>query len=83
MRVQARSLPRVWLAACFLAGAVAVPAADDLAAKAQRGREAMAAGRFDEAASLYAEFDPTETWIGGGLYHPETAVRNAVRAGSG
>ncbi|PYQ02486.1 MAG: hypothetical protein DMF83_23420 [Acidobacteria bacterium] len=55
MRVQARSLPRVWLAACFLAGAAAVPVADDLAAKAQRGREAMAAGRFDEAATLYAE----------------------------
>jgi uncharacterized protein (TIGR02453 family) len=31
------------------------------------------------AASLYAEFDPTETWIGGGLYHPEPAVRTAVR----
>jgi uncharacterized protein (TIGR02453 family) len=31
------------------------------------------------AASLYAEFDPTETWIGGGLYHPEPAVRHAVR----
>jgi uncharacterized protein (TIGR02453 family) len=31
------------------------------------------------AASLYAQFDPTETWIGGGLYHPEPAVRTAVR----
>jgi uncharacterized protein (TIGR02453 family) len=31
------------------------------------------------AASLYAQFDPTETWIGGGLYHPEPAVRVAVR----
>jgi len=46
------------LAACFLA---AVPAAagssspDDLAATARRGKEAMAAGRFDEAAALYAE----------------------------
>jgi tetratricopeptide (TPR) repeat protein len=30
-------------------------AAEDLAAKAQRGKEAMAAGRFDEAAALYAE----------------------------
>jgi predicted Zn-dependent protease len=35
----------------------AVPAAppDDLAAKAQRGKEAMAASRFEEAASLYRE----------------------------
>jgi uncharacterized protein (TIGR02453 family) len=31
------------------------------------------------AASLYAQFDPAETWIGGGLYHPEPAVRVAVR----
>ncbi len=31
------------------------------------------------AASLYAQFDPAETWIGGGLYHPEPAVRTAVR----
>jgi tetratricopeptide (TPR) repeat protein len=29
--------------------------AEDLAAKAQRGKEAMAAGRFDEAAALYAD----------------------------
>ena len=45
------------LAACFLASAAASasPSSDDLAAKAQRGKEAMAAGRFDEAASLYAE----------------------------
>jgi predicted Zn-dependent protease len=28
---------------------------DDLAAKAQRGKEAMSAGRFDEAAALYRE----------------------------
>ncbi|HEY2946210.1 MAG TPA: tetratricopeptide repeat protein [Vicinamibacteria bacterium] len=55
-------IPRAWLAGagltvCFLmpAAALAHPAADDLAAKAQRGKEAMAAGRFDEAAALYAE----------------------------
>src|SRR5690349_23147405 len=50
--------PRVGslLAAFLLAGAApARPAADDLAAKAQRGKAAMAAGRFDEAAALYAE----------------------------
>ena len=46
------------LTACLMAG-TAVPAlpssVDDLAAKAQKGREAMAAGRFEEAAALYAE----------------------------
>jgi uncharacterized protein (TIGR02453 family) len=31
------------------------------------------------AAGLYAEFSLTETWIGGGLYHPEPSVRHAVR----
>ncbi len=31
------------------------------------------------AAGLYAQFDVTETWIGGGLYHPEPAVRTAER----
>ena len=31
------------------------------------------------AAGLYAQFDPAETWIGGGLYHPEPAVRTAER----
>lgn len=31
------------------------------------------------AAGLYAQFDWTETWIGGGLYHPEPAIRHAVR----
>jgi uncharacterized protein (TIGR02453 family) len=31
------------------------------------------------AAGLYAEFSLTETWIGGGLYHPEPQVRHAVR----
>jgi predicted Zn-dependent protease len=55
MRTRDRFLTVAWFAACFLAGAAAVPAAEDLAAKAQRGREAMAAGRFDEAAALYAE----------------------------
>jgi len=44
------------LAAFLVAGvAPAQPAVDDLAAKAQRGREAMAAGRFDEAAAVYTE----------------------------
>jgi predicted Zn-dependent protease len=44
-----------WLAAFLLAGGPvpAGPQTDDLAAKAQQGKEAMAAGRFDEAASLY------------------------------
>ena len=31
------------------------------------------------AAGLYAEFDLKETWIGGGLYHPEPAVRTLLR----
>ena len=31
------------------------------------------------AAGLYAQFDPSETWIGGGLYHPEPPVRTAER----
>ena len=31
------------------------------------------------AAGLYAQFDPGETWIGGGLYHPEPPVRTAER----
>ena len=31
------------------------------------------------AAGLYAQFDPGETWIGGGLYHPEPQVRTAER----
>ena len=45
------------LAACLLAGssASASPPTEDLAAKAQRGKEAMAAGRFDQAAAVYAE----------------------------
>jgi len=45
------------LAFCVLSGvaASALPPAEDLAAKARKGKEAMAAGRFDEAAALYAE----------------------------
>jgi uncharacterized protein (TIGR02453 family) len=31
------------------------------------------------AAGLYAQFEVGETWIGGGLYHPEAPVRTAVR----
>jgi predicted Zn-dependent protease len=37
------------------AAASAAAAPEDLAAKARHGKEAMAAGRFDEAAALYAE----------------------------
>jgi predicted Zn-dependent protease len=45
------------LAALALIGAAAEAraSAEDLAAKAERGKEAMAAGRFDEAAALYGE----------------------------
>ncbi|HSB61569.1 MAG TPA: tetratricopeptide repeat protein, partial [Vicinamibacteria bacterium] len=50
------------LACCLLAAghpaALAAPAGlppEDLAAKARQGKEAMAAGRFGEAAALYAE----------------------------
>jgi predicted Zn-dependent protease len=48
-------LTGVLLAVLVFAGALvtATPQADELAAKAQRGKEAMAAGRFDEAAVLY------------------------------
>jgi len=57
VRIHTASFSCWLLAASFLAGAArpARPSADDLAAKAQRGKEAMAAGRFDEAAALYAE----------------------------
>lgn len=57
MRIHAPSFSCGLLAACFLAGAArsARPSSDDLAAKARRGKDAMAAGRFDEAAALYAE----------------------------
>jgi len=61
--VEARSNPAplaafvFWLMVCLLPSSAALvhAAPDDLAAKAQRGKEAMAAGRFDEAAALYAE----------------------------
>jgi tetratricopeptide (TPR) repeat protein len=44
------------LAALILAGAgTSAAPPDDLAAKARRGKEAMAAGRFDDAAALYAQ----------------------------
>ena len=52
--------PSRLLAGCLLTGLLAVtsatagPPAEDLAAKAQQGNEAMAAGRFDEAVTLYA-----------------------------
>jgi tetratricopeptide (TPR) repeat protein len=44
-------------AALVFAGALAAaaPQTDELAAKARQGKEAMAAGRFDEAAALYVE----------------------------
>jgi predicted Zn-dependent protease len=45
------------LVACLSAWATvfADPPAEDLAAKSAHGKEAMAAGRFDQAAALYAE----------------------------
>jgi predicted Zn-dependent protease len=44
------------LAACFLEGAGnASPSSEELALKARKGKDAMAAGRFDEAAALYAQ----------------------------
>jgi tetratricopeptide (TPR) repeat protein len=54
-RLLSPSIARVLLAALVLAGlpVAAAPQADELAAKAQQGKEAMAAGRFDEAATLY------------------------------
>ena len=57
MRYRISSLARCLLVACLLADAAvfASAAAEDLAVKAQRGREAMAAGRFDEAVALYGE----------------------------
>ena len=57
MRIPTALLASAALAACFLdvAAAPVRAAAEDLAAKAQRGKEAMAAGRFDEAATLYTE----------------------------
>ena len=55
-RLLSPSLGGVLLAVIVFAGApaAATPLADELAAKAQQGKEAMAAGRFDEAATLYA-----------------------------
>jgi predicted Zn-dependent protease len=57
LRTHAGSLARLLAAAWLLAGTSASPgaAAEDLAAKARRGKDAMAAGRFDEAARLYGE----------------------------
>ena len=55
MYLLAASLPCCLLTASFWAAAPAGPSPADLAAKAQKGKEAMAAGRFDEAAVLYGE----------------------------
>ena len=57
VRYRTSSLARGLLVACLFAdpAGFAGAAAEDLAVKAQRGREAMAAGRFDEAATLYGE----------------------------
>ena len=43
------------MALALLLALLAGPADDDLAAKAQRGKQAMAASRFEEAASVYRE----------------------------
>jgi predicted Zn-dependent protease len=55
VRTVTRFLAPGVLAVVLLAGVCvsAAPPPDDLAAKARQGREAMAAGRFDEAASVY------------------------------
>ena len=57
MRARAAAVARGLLGLSLLSAAAlpALAAPDDLAAKARRGRDAMAAGRFDEAAALYAE----------------------------
>jgi predicted Zn-dependent protease len=57
VRGPVRSAASWLIAAYFLAGAVAsaAPPPADLAAKAQQGKEAMAAGRYDEAATLYGD----------------------------
>jgi predicted Zn-dependent protease len=57
VRLLARFLAGGLLAALLFPGGPvsATPASEDLPAKARRGKEAMAAGRFDEAAALYAE----------------------------
>ena len=56
MRLLSPNLAGGLLAALVVAGASvsAAPQTDELTARAQQGREAMAAGRFDEAAALYA-----------------------------
>jgi tetratricopeptide (TPR) repeat protein len=55
VRFPLRLLAGGCLAALVLAGGPvsALPPTDDLAAKAEQAKEAMAAGRFDEAATLY------------------------------
>ena len=55
LRLLSLALAGGLLAALGFAGvpASAAPQAEDLAAKVQQGREAMATGRFDEAAALY------------------------------
>jgi tetratricopeptide (TPR) repeat protein len=57
VRTRLRSFACWLLAACLSAWATgsASPRAEDLARKAASGKEAMAAGRFDDAAVLYAE----------------------------
>jgi tetratricopeptide (TPR) repeat protein len=56
VRVSPRFLAAGVLAALLPGGpASAAPPSEDLAAKAQHGKEAMAAGRFEEAAALYAD----------------------------
>lgn len=57
MRAHLRSFACCLLAACLSAAATASasPGSEELATKAARGKEAMAAGRFDQAAVLYAE----------------------------
>ena len=57
MRPRASAVARGLLGAGLLCSAAlpARAASDDLATLAQRGKDAMAAGRFDEAATLYGE----------------------------
>jgi predicted Zn-dependent protease len=57
VRAPAFSFACSLMAACLGAGAAVAgpPTSDELAAKARRGKEAMAAGRFAEAAALYSE----------------------------
>jgi len=55
VRFSLRRLAVLWLATLVFTGGPlsAGPQADDLAAKAQQAKQAMAAARYDEAASLY------------------------------